>query len=167
MFYEGYRRRIIHAMALVESALDFNDEADVPEEIAGEAVPLAASLLADIRAELSDAKRGEIVRDGYHVVLAGLPNAGKSKLLNALAERDVAIVSDEAGTTRDMIEVRLDIAGLPVRVTDTAGLRETQSLVEQEGIRRSYQQLEMSELALWLVDGTAPEFAPEDVRLCE
>lgn len=162
-FFETLREKIIHAIAMVDSALDFSDEADVPEEIAGAARPLASDLLSEIERYLDDGNRGEILREGFHVVLAGLPNAGKSRLLNALAARDVAIVSEEAGTTRDIIEVRLDIDGVPVRVTDTAGLRETESLVEKEGIRRSFAQLEMSELAIWIIDGTAPQLVPEDV----
>lgn len=163
VFYEQLRERLIHAIAMVDSALDFSDEADVPEEIAGAAVPLVVAILSDIDTHLDDGNRGEILRDGFHVVLAGMPNAGKSRLLNALASRDVAIVSEEAGTTRDTIEVRLDIEGLPVKVTDTAGLRETDSRVEQEGIRRSFAQLEMSELAIWIVDGTEPHFVPPEV----
>lgn len=155
--YEGWRSDLIYAIALVESALDFSDEADVPEDIAGEALPTVQTLYNKIEAFLDDGARGEIVRDGFRVVIVGPPNAGKSRLLNALAKRDVAIVSDEAGTTRDVIEVRMDIAGLPVIVTDTAGIRETKSKVELEGIRRSFEQARQAELILFLIDGTDPQ----------
>jgi tRNA modification GTPase len=155
--YEGWRSDLIYAIALVESALDFSDEADVPEDIAGEALPSVETLHDKIQAFLDDGARGEIVRDGFRVVIVGPPNAGKSRLLNALAKRDVAIVSDEAGTTRDVIEVRMDIDGFPVIVTDTAGIRETTSKVELEGIRRSFEQARQAELILFLIDGTAPQ----------
>jgi len=159
--YEQWRADLIYAIALVESALDFSDEGDVPEDIAGQASPQVKSLYEATEAHLNDGHRGEIVREGFKVVIAGPPNAGKSALLNALAKRDVAIVSDEAGTTRDVIEVRLDVNGLPVIVSDTAGLRETSSKVEQEGIRRSFMEVERAGLVLWLVDGAAPSL---DVR---
>ena len=155
--YDEWRSDLIYAIALVESALDFSDEADVPEDIAGEALPTVQNLYNKIEAFLDDGARGEIVRDGFRVVIVGPPNAGKSRLLNALARRDVAIVSDEAGTTRDVIEVRLDIDGLPVIVTDTAGIRETKSKVELEGIRRSFEQAKQAELILYLIDGTKPQ----------
>ncbi len=159
--YEGWRSDLIYAIALVESALDFSDEADVPEDIAGEALPTVQTLYSKINEFLDDGARGEIVRDGFRVVIVGPPNAGKSRLLNALAKRDVAIVSDEAGTTRDVIEVRLDIGGLPVIVTDTAGIRETKSKVELEGIRRSFEQARQAELILFLIDGTDPQIEPQ------
>lgn len=160
--YENWRADLIYAIALVESALDFSDEADVPEDIAGEALPTVQALQAKIDQYLNDGSRGEIVRDGFRVVIVGPPNAGKSRLLNALAKRDVAIVSDEAGTTRDVIEVRLDIEGLPVIITDTAGIRETESKVELEGIRRSFEQADKAELILFLIDGTDPHFQLTD-----
>ncbi|MEM6495680.1 MAG: GTPase, partial [Pseudomonadota bacterium] len=108
-----------------------------------------------IEQHLVSASRGEIIRSGYRVVIAGPANAGKSSLLNALAERDVAIVSDQAGTTRDVIEVHLDLAGYPVVVSDTAGVRETQDLVEQEGIRRTLDRASQADLVIWMRDVTA------------
>lgn len=163
--YEDFRASLIHAIALVESALDFSDEADVPEEIAGEALPFVQELRGRIARHLDDGGRGEILRDGYRVVIAGPPNAGKSRLLNALARRDVAIVSDEAGTTRDVIEVRLDVDGLPVIVSDTAGIRDAVGKVEKEGIRRSFNEVKRAALVLWMIDGAAvqlPEFEGGD-----
>ncbi len=122
--YEGWRGDLIRASALVEAAIDFSDEGDV----AGNAVEVARNIVAELQAaigaHLDDGNRGEILRDGFRIVLAGPPNAGKSSLLNALARRDAAIVSEEAGTTRDVIEVRLDLGGLPVIVSDTAGIRD-------------------------------------------
>ena len=131
--YEGWRADLIRASALVEAAIDFSDEGDVASNAIEVARGIVADLQAAIGAHLDDGNRGEILREGFRVVLAGPPNAGKSSLLNALARRDAAIVSEEAGTTRDVIEVRLDLEGLPVIVTDTAGIREAQGAIEQEG----------------------------------
>ena len=116
-------------------------------------------LRAAIARQLAD-RSGERLRDGLRVVIAGAPNVGKSSLLNALAKRDVAIVSEEAGTTRDVIEVHLDLGGLPVILTDTAGMREAEGKVEAEGIRRALARAEDADLVLWLVDATAPVWSP-------
>lgn len=148
--YEGWRSRLIEVAALTEAAIDFSDEADVASSSLSEARNRAQSLGAEIAAHLDDGHRGEIVRDGFRVALLGAPNAGKSSLLNALARRDAAIVSAEAGTTRDVIEVRLDLAGLPVVISDTAGIREAMSEVEREGIRRSLVAARDADLILWL-----------------
>jgi tRNA modification GTPase len=153
--YDGWRRRLIEAMALLEAAIDFSDEGDVAYDAEAIARANAAALRDAIAAHLDDGHRGELVRDGFQVVLAGAPNAGKSSLLNALARRDVAIVSDEAGTTRDIIEVKLDLEGLPVVVSDTAGIREASGKVEQEGIRRALQRARQADLVVWLIDATA------------
>ena len=117
---------------------------------------IVAELQTAIGAHLDDGNRGEILRDGFRIVLAGPPNAGKSSLLNALARRDAAIVSEEAGTTRDVIEVRLDLDGLPVIVSDTAGIREPQGAIEQEGIRRTLAHARDADLVLWLSDASLP-----------
>jgi tRNA modification GTPase len=154
--YEAWREELVKAQALTEAGLDFADEADVAADAAVEADAVAAKLLAAITRHLQD-RRGERLREGFRIVIAGPPNVGKSSLLNALARRDVAIVSAEAGTTRDAIEVHLDLGGLPVIVTDTAGLREAEGAVEAEGIRRALAQAEGADLILWLVDATAPE----------
>jgi tRNA modification GTPase len=148
--YEGWRARLIEIAALIEAAIDFSDEADVASSSLSEARTRAQGLAAEIAAHLNDGHRGEIVRDGFRVALLGAPNAGKSSLLNALARRDAAIVSAEAGTTRDVIEVRLDLAGLPVVISDTAGIREAMSEVEREGIRRSLAAARDANLILWL-----------------
>jgi tRNA modification GTPase len=157
--YEGWREQLLRALALTEAGLDFADEGDVAADVAVEADALAAKLLAAMTAHLAD-RRGERLRDGFRVVIAGAPNAGKSSLLNALARRDVAIVSEEAGTTRDVIEVHLDLAGLPVIVTDTAGLREAEGTVEKEGIKRALARMQDADLVLWVVDATAPQWKP-------
>src|SRR5262245_19701135 len=118
-----------------------------------------------IAAHLDDDHRGELVREGFQVVLAGAPNVGKSSLLNALARRDVAIVSDEPGTTRDVLEVKLELAGLPVVVSDTAGIRAAGGKVEEEGIRRAVQRMRAADLVLWLRDATDPTSPPPPPHL--
>src|SRR5262245_54234161 len=150
--YGGWRQRLIAATALLEAAIDFSDEADVVSDAVGRARQGVEALQAEINRHLDDEHRGELVRDGFQVVLAGPPNVGKSSLLNALARRDVAIVSAEAGTTRDVIEVKLDLEGLPVVVSDTAGIREGAGVVEREGIRRTLTRAQAADLLLWLVD---------------
>ena len=159
--YEGWRHRLLRAQALTEAGLDFADEADVTAKVATNADAVVAELIGQIAPHLAD-RRGERLRDGLHVVIAGAPNAGKSSLLNALARRDVAIVSEEAGTTRDIIEVHLDLDGLPVILTDTAGLRRAGGKLEVEGIRRALARAEAADLILWLIDTTKPVSAPPD-----
>jgi tRNA modification GTPase len=158
--YEGWRKDLLEATALVESAIDFSDEADVAADALARARAGVEALKRAIGAHLDDDNRGEIVREGFQVVLAGAPNVGKSSLLNALAKRDAAIVSEEAGTTRDVIEVRLDLDGLPVVVCDTAGIREAQGTIEKEGIRRTLAHARDADLVVWLTDATAPRAAP-------
>jgi tRNA modification GTPase len=136
----------------MEAAIDFSDEADVASDAVAKARGQAEGLLDEIGRHLDDGHRGEVLREGFKVVLAGLPNVGKSSLLNALARRDVAIVSDEAGTTRDVLEVKLDLEGLPIVVSDTAGLRDAAGKVEEEGIRRTRARAREADLVLWLVD---------------
>lgn len=162
---ESWRDSLLDATALVESAIDFTDEADVGVQTFAEGRAIVAGLAAAIRHHLDDGHRGEILRDGFRVALAGPPNVGKSSLLNALARRPAAIVSDEAGTTRDVIEVRLDLGGFPVLVSDTAGLRQTEMRIEQEGIRRTLQTAREADLILWLVDPHAPQVQlPDDLK---
>jgi tRNA modification GTPase len=132
---ERWRERILGVLALLEASLDFSDEGDVPEDLEADILREIGSLRAEIGQALAN-RSGERLREGLTVVLAGPPNAGKSTLLNALAQRDVAIVSPIAGTTRDVIEVHCDLGGLPVIIVDTAGLRESGDLIEQEGVSR-------------------------------
>lgn len=161
--YQGWRTRLIECQALIESAIDFSDEGDVSNSAANMATERATALNDEIRSHLAGADRGEIIREGFRVVIAGPPNAGKSTLLNALAHRDAAIVSDEAGTTRDAIEVHLDLAGLPVTVTDTAGIRATSAKVEAEGIRRTYDRAKSANLIIWLTDIAQSAPVPPDL----
>lgn len=158
--YDGWRGRLIEAGALLEAALDFADEGDVPDTVWGQARPLVERLADEIAAHLKDARGGEILRDGFHIVIAGPPNAGKSSLLNALAKRDAAIVSAEAGTTRDVIEVRLDLGGYAVILMDTAGIREAATAIEGEGIRRTLSRVADADLVLWIGDLTEPANGP-------
>lgn len=164
--YEGWRARLIEIAALTEAAIDFADEGDVGGKSLLAARERALPLLAEMRAHMNDGRRGEILRDGFRVALLGAPNAGKSSLLNALAEREAAIVSEEAGTTRDVIEVRLDLGGYPVIVSDTAGLRDAEGAIEQEGMRRSLAAARAADLVLWLTgpdDELPPDSIPDQV----
>ena len=161
--YEGWRAELVRAQALIEAGLDFADEGDVIADVAAKADPIVGELRAAIARHLAE-RSGERLRDGFKVVIAGAPNAGKSSLLNALAKRDAAIVSEEAGTTRDVIEVHLDLGGVPVMLIDTAGLREAEGKVEAEGIRRALARAGDADLVLWIVDATAPQWdAPRGI----
>lgn len=157
--YEGWRERLIRARALIEAELDFPDEEDIPGSVSVQAWDIVGGLKQEIVNHVSD-RRGERVRDGFEVVILGAPNVGKSSLLNAIARRDVAIVTPDAGTTRDLIEVRLDLDGYALTLVDTAGLRETGSLVEREGIRRAEERARNADLVLWLVDASDPVAGP-------
>jgi tRNA modification GTPase len=152
---EAWRRRLIEALALVEARIDFSDEADVPEDLIGPALRAAQQLRDEIAAVLADGQRGERLRDGLVVAIAGPPNAGKSTLLNRLARREAAIVSPFAGTTRDIIEVHLDLGGFPVTLLDTAGIRDGAEPVEQEGVRRARERTSAADLVLWVIDRSA------------
>jgi tRNA modification GTPase len=153
---ETWRGRLIQALALVEAGIDFSDEADVPAELVRPALDIARALHAEISAVLAQAGRGERLRDGLVVAIAGPPNAGKSTLLNKIARRDAAIVSPFAGTTRDVIEVHLDLGGYPVTVLDTAGMRDTDDPVEQEGVRRARERAAAADLVLWVTEAGQP-----------
>ena len=152
---ESWRTQLIEAQALVEAGIDFSDEADVPEKLLEPALATARTLRDEIAAALADENRGERLREGMVVAIAGPPNAGKSSLMNRLARRDVAIVTPHAGTTRDVIEVHLDLSGYPVTLLDTAGIRETQDPVEVEGVRRARERADAADLVLWVTDATA------------
>ena len=156
---EAWRRRLIEALALVEARIDFSDEADVPEDLVGPALHAAQQLRDEIAGVLADGRRGERLRDGLVVAIAGPPNAGKSTLLNRLARREAAIVSPHAGTTRDVIEVHLDLYGYPVTLLDTAGIRDSAEPVEQEGVRRARERAAAADLVLWVIDPSADGLA--------
>ena len=147
-----WRARIIEASALIEAGIDFSDEGDVPAELIAPALAKVQALLDEIQDVLAARVKGERLREGMVVAIAGPPNVGKSTLMNQLARREVAIVSPHAGTTRDVIEVQLDLDGYPVTVIDTAGIRETEDPVEQEGVRRARSRAAEADLVLWLTD---------------
>lgn len=162
VFYQKWAADLTKAMAYTEAGIDFADE-DLPqEEISAVLAPLLRGLMAELQNHLSDNHKGERLREGIRIAILGAPNAGKSSLLNHLAGRDVAIVTEEAGTTRDVLDVMLDIGGYPVILTDTAGLREAENKVEQEGIRRARNIADNADLKIILFDGTyAPDSAIE------
>jgi tRNA modification GTPase len=154
--YDGWRLELSKALAWVEAAIDFSDD-ELPEEVVAEAQRMSGDITAEIEKHLADARRGELVRDGFYVAVVGPPNAGKSSLVNALAGRDVAIVSETAGTTRDIIDVRLNLGGYAVVVADTAGLREAFDAIEAEGVRRALARAEAADLIVLLRDGIEPD----------
>ncbi len=157
--YRGWTARLLGLLAAQEALIDFPDE-ELPPDAAAEPAAGLATLRDDIAAHLDDRRRGERLRDGLVFAVTGPPNAGKSTLINALARRDVAIVSPLPGTTRDVLEVRLDLGGVPVTLLDTAGLRETDDPVEAEGVRRALARAATADLVLTLVDATAPDATP-------
>lgn len=160
---EGWREEILQILALLEASLDFSDEGDVPGDLEAEIIRRLTALRDEFGRVLAS-RTGERLREGLTVVLAGPPNAGKSTLLNALARRDVAIVSPIAGTTRDAIEVHCDLGGLPVVLIDTAGLRESGDLIEREGVSRALAKAENADLVLWLVPPEGASAPPPEAR---
>ncbi len=154
--YEEWRAVLLGALAWAEASIDFSDE-ELPGDVLEKARRAAAEIGRAIRRHLDDGRRGELVREGLFLTVIGPPNAGKSSLVNALAGRDVAIVSESAGTTRDVIEVRLDLGGYAVILADTAGLREARDGVEAEGVRRARLRAESADLVLLLLDGSIAE----------
>lgn len=153
--YEGWRSRLIRAAAWIEASIDFADE-DIPDDAAAKSRHEIGQVRGEIEAHLNDGRRGEILREGLQVAVIGPPNAGKSSLVNALARRDVAIVSEQPGTTRDVIEVHLDLGGYAVVLADTAGLRDSSDGIEQEGVRRGRARAESADLRILVLDGAAP-----------
>lgn len=154
-----WRERIIEASALIEAGIDFSDEGDVSAELLTPARARMVALASEIEEVLAAQAKGERLRDGLVVAITGPPNVGKSTLINQLARREVAIVSPYAGTTRDVIEVQLDLEGYPVVLIDTAGIRETDDPVEKEGVRRARAKAAEADLVLWLVEG--PDAGPQ------
>lgn len=154
---QNWRSKLLHLRAEIEAQLDFSDEDDVAETMSDTWLATLGELENSLQKSIADVDRGRIVRDGFRVALAGAPNAGKSSLLNALAKSDLAIVSDEAGTTRDVREVPLDVDGQLIIFVDMAGLRDAESAVEQEGVRRAGIEISQADLVLCLQ-------SPEDVK---
>ncbi len=157
--YGAWREQLLDALAFAEAVLDFPDE-DLPDSLDDAARDAITGVATAMRRHLADGRRGERLRDGFHIAVLGRPNVGKSSLLNRLAQRDVAIVSPIPGTTRDVLEVALDLDGYPVVIADTAGLREAADEIEAEGVRRSYRRAENADLVLLLSDATDPEPPP-------
>jgi tRNA modification GTPase len=158
MIYRSWSARLLRMLAHLEAAIDFPDE-DLPPAIEAQVATETAALVTEIAAHLADGRRGERLRDGIAIAIVGPPNAGKSSLLNALSQREAAITSPIAGTTRDVIEVAIDLAGFPVVLADTAGLRESADIVEQEGLRRAVARAETAEMRLFVFDARRPEDA--------
>lgn len=151
--YEGWRDRLTDALAAIEGEIDFPDEEDIPDALSHAAFEPLTDVITHMQTSLEDGRRGEVVRAGINIAIVGPPNAGKSTLLNRLAGREAAIVSDKAGTTRDIIDVPFVMAGLPVRLSDTAGLRDTGDAIEAEGVRRATDRSRESDLRIGVIDG--------------
>lgn len=149
--YEGWRKKLVHHLAYAEAFIDFPEE-EIPPEKEREIDDDIRKLIKEIAKHLDDDRRGERLRDGYQIAIVGAPNVGKSSLINALTKREVAIVSQVAGTTRDIVEAHLDVAGFPVILADTAGLRDSKEEVEAEGIRRAVKKAEKADLILFVQD---------------
>jgi tRNA modification GTPase len=153
--YEDWRQRLLKAQARLEAEIDFPEEG-LPDDLRRRAAEGIARLAAEIGAALEDHRGGEILRSGFEVAILGPPNAGKSSLMNALARREVAITASSAGTTRDVIEVALDLGGYPVIMADTAGLRAPSDAIEEEGVRRARARAAHADLKLVVLDATQP-----------
>lgn len=165
--FEAWRELLIAAMASLEAGIDFPDEGGVPEDVARRAVAPVVELERQLERAVADARRGTGVRDGFAVAILGVPNAGKSSLLNRLAGREAAIVSPTPGTTRDIVEARIVLGGFAVWLADTAGLRETTDAIEAEGVRRALARAEAADLRIWVLDATdiaQPLPAPPELR---
>jgi tRNA modification GTPase len=158
---ELWRERLIEALALSEAEIDFPDEGDVPAGLIARASIIAEALSREMTDVLSESAGGERLREGAVIVIAGPPNVGKSSFLNRVARRDVAIVSPHAGTTRDMLEVHLDLGGYPATLIDTAGVRETGDPVEQEALRRAGERAQKADLVLWFEEAGASTPPPQ------
>lgn len=154
-YYQELRASVLHSLAFLEAYIDFPDE-DIPDSVYAQVASEITKIEEQITSLLASSEGAEKIREGFSVVIIGAPNAGKSTLLNALAKRDVAIVSPLAGTTRDMIEIHLDLHGLPVTLIDTAGLRETSDVIESEGVARALKRSEEADLTIALFDQAAP-----------
>lgn len=154
--YREWRQELLQARAMVEAELDFVEEQDIPDSVSDQIWDKLKLLSLAIKKHVADGYRAQTMRDGIKIVIAGAPNSGKSSIINRLAGRDVAIVTDEEGTTRDALEIRLMLAGLPVLITDTAGIRETANKVEKIGINTALKRLQEADLILHIEDMSSP-----------
>lgn len=150
-FYNNLRQKIVEILTLLEAFIDFPEE-DIPQDMQDEILAKISNIKIEIQNNLNDDNVGEKIRDGFHISIIGEPNAGKSTLLNYLSKRDIAIVSDIAGTTRDIIEVSLNISGIPVILYDTAGIRETEDIIEKEGVKRAIRNANTADIKILVID---------------
>lgn len=153
--YQSWKSEIISCLALIEAYIDFPDE-DIPEDTAAIVEKKIQAMIISLSKHLENNKRGEVIRNGIQVAILGAPNVGKSSLINYLAKRDVAIVSDIAGTTRDIIEINLDLNGYPVTIADTAGIRESQDFVEREGVSRALKYAKNTDIKIIMFSNDSP-----------
>jgi tRNA modification GTPase len=163
---EDWRQTLLHTLALIEAEIDFPEEG-LPDHLETQIIHNILGLRLKIEEYLDDNRRGEMVRDGVFIAIVGAPNVGKSSLLNALARRDVAIVTETAGTTRDVLEVNLNLGGFAVTIADTAGLRETNNQIEQEGVRRALKRADEADLRLVVFDASQREHDPGSMALLD
>lgn len=152
--YEGWRESLLDALAQIEGEIDFPDEEDIPDALSHKAYPYLSRVIEAMQKGLEEAVKGEAIRHGIDIAIIGRPNAGKSTLLNGLARREAAIVSPEAGTTRDIVSINTVLSGLPVRLSDTAGLRETDNVIEAEGVKRALKLAKEADLRIGVIDST-------------
>ena len=165
-YYNNLREKIIKSLAFIEAKIDFSEE-DLPDKVLKDAHKSIKEIHSEITKIIEDNKVGEKIRDGFRVSITGEVNAGKSSLLNLLSKREVAIVSDEAGTTRDIVEVRLNLEGVAVSLLDTAGIRETKGQIEAIGIKRAQEAVEQSDLVILMLDGTDTDWRTQSEALAE
>ncbi len=165
-FYNKLREKIVEILSVLEAFIDFPEE-DIPAELENEINGKIQKIKEEIQSNLNDNRVGEKIRDGFHIAIIGEPNSGKSTLLNYLSKRDVAIVSDIAGTTRDIIEVNMDIAGIPVILYDTAGIRETQDVIENEGVKRAINRAKSADLKILVVSVDNPNIDKKILELVD
>ena len=162
--YETWREGLLDALAQIEGEIDFPDEADIPDALSHKAYPYLTRVIAAMDEGLTNADKGEAVRHGVDIAIIGRPNAGKSTLLNALAMREAAIVSDEAGTTRDIVSINTVLSGIAVRLSDTAGLRETENKVEAEGVKRALNLAREADIRIGVVDSSDGSALPDILK---